>query len=49
MTSRERMMRAIRQNPDRLPVIINQWQQYHLDTYMASVENLKAYAAGARE
>jgi len=44
MTSKERMMRALhREKPDRLPVTIHQWQQYHLDTYMGSVDALTAF------
>ncbi len=38
MTSKERMMRALaREKPDRLPVTIHQWQQYHLDTYLGGM------------
>lgn len=44
MTSKERMMRALhREKPDRLPVTIHQWQQYHLDTYMDGVDALTAF------
>ncbi|HSW44327.1 MAG TPA: uroporphyrinogen decarboxylase family protein, partial [Phycisphaerae bacterium] len=44
MTSKERMMRALgREKPDRLPVTIHQWQQYHLDTYMGGVDALTAF------
>lgn len=44
MTSKERMMRALhREKPDRLPVSIHQWQQYHLDTYMGGVDALTAF------
>jgi len=44
MTSKERMMRALhREKPDRLPVTIHQWQQYHLDTYMGGVDPLTAF------
>ena len=44
MTAKQRMMRAIhRERPDRLPVSIHQWQQYHLDTYMGGVDALTAF------
>ena len=44
MTSKERMMRALhREKPDRLPVTIHQWQQYHLDTYMGGMDALDAF------
>ncbi|HOD84829.1 MAG: methylcobalamin:coenzyme M methyltransferase [Planctomycetes bacterium ADurb.Bin126] len=44
MTSKERMLRALaRQKPDRLPVTIHQWQQYHLDTYMGGMDALAAF------
>ena len=44
MTSKERMMRALhREKPDRLPVTIHQWQQYHLDTYMDGADALTAF------
>jgi uroporphyrinogen decarboxylase len=46
MTSKERMMRALnREKPDRLPVTIHQWQQYHLDTYMGGVDAVEAFRA----
>ena len=46
MTSKERMLRALhREKPDRLPVTIHQWQQYHLDTYMDGIEPLAAFKA----
>ena len=46
MTSKERMMRALhREKPDRLPVTIHQWQQYHLDTYMGGMDALPAFRA----
>ncbi len=45
MTSKERMMLALnREKPDRLPVSIHQWQQYHLDNYMGGVDALRAFA-----
>jgi hypothetical protein len=44
MTSKERMIRALNlEKPDRIPVTIHQWQQYHLDTYMAGVDPLTAF------
>jgi uroporphyrinogen decarboxylase len=44
MTSKERIMRALhREKPDRLPVTIHQWQQYHLDTCMGGVDALTAF------
>ena len=44
MTSKERMMRALaREKPDRLPVTIHQWQQYHLDTFMDGMDALAAF------
>lgn len=44
MTSKERMMRALRrENPDRLPVTIHQWQEYHLQTYMEGRDQLEAF------
>ena len=44
MTSKERMLRALhREKPDRLPVTIHQWQQYHLDTYMDGCDALTAF------
>ncbi|MCD6304277.1 MAG: hypothetical protein J7M21_04875 [Planctomycetes bacterium] len=46
MTSKERMMLAIEgRKPDRLPVTIHQWQQYHLDTYMGGMSDLEAFQA----
>jgi uroporphyrinogen decarboxylase len=44
MTSKERMLRALaREKPDRLPVTIHQWQQYHLDTYLGGLDALGAF------
>jgi uroporphyrinogen decarboxylase len=44
MTSKERMMRALnREKPDRVPVTIHQWQQWHLDRYMGGVDALEAF------
>jgi uroporphyrinogen-III decarboxylase len=46
MTSKERMLRALhREKPDRLPVTIHQWQQFHLDTYMGGMDALDAFRA----
>ena len=46
MTSKERLLLAINhQKPDRLPVSIHQWQQYHLDTYMNGMDPLEAFRA----
>jgi len=46
MTPKERMMRALnREKPDRLPVTIHQWQQFHLDTYMDGMDALSAFRA----
>ena len=44
MTSKERMLRTLsKEKPDRLPVTIHQWQQYHLDKYMNSMDALDAF------
>jgi len=46
MTSRERMLTALAMGiPDRLPVTIHQWQDYHLKTYMGGVSDLQAFRA----
>ena len=46
MTSKERMMTALRRGkPDRLPVTIHQWMQYHLTHFMGGVDQLEAYRA----
>ncbi len=46
MTSKERMMRALnREKPDRLPVTIHQWQDYHLKHYMNGMDALSAFKA----
>jgi uroporphyrinogen-III decarboxylase len=40
------MMRALhREKPDRLPVTIHQWQQFHLDTYMGGIDDVTAFKA----
>lgn len=44
MTSKERMLLALnKEKPDRVPVTIHQWQQYHLDKYMGGVDALDAF------
>ena len=44
MTSKERMPRALAcEKPDRMPVTVHQWQQYHLDTHMAGMDALAAF------
>jgi uroporphyrinogen decarboxylase len=46
MTSKERMMLALqKEKPDRLPVSVHQWQQYHLDTFMGGRSDLEAFRA----
>ena len=46
MTPKERMITALgRQKPDRLPVTIHQWQQFHLDEYMGGRDPLEAFKA----
>ena len=46
MTSKERMLIALRRGkPDRLPVTIHQWQQYHLNKYMNGMDCLEAFKA----
>jgi len=46
VTPKERMLAALRrEKPDRLPVTIHQWQQYHLDNYMSGMEALQAFQA----
>ncbi|MHC4123164.1 MAG: uroporphyrinogen decarboxylase family protein [Planctomycetota bacterium] len=46
MTSKERIMLALRlEKPDRVPVTIHQWQQYHLDKYMDGMDVLSAFKA----
>jgi hypothetical protein len=37
------MVALERGTPDRLPVSIHQWQQYHLDTYMGGIDDLEAF------
>jgi hypothetical protein len=44
VTSKERMLRALaREEPDRLPVTVHQWQKYHLDTFLGGVSDLTAF------
>ncbi len=44
MTSRERLLRAIgREKPDRLPVSVHQWQDYHLDRHLGGISALAAF------
>ena len=44
MTSKERMICALRrEKPDRLPVTVHQWQQYHLDTHMGGMDAISAF------
>lgn len=46
MTPKDRMLTALRrEKPDRLPVTIHQWQQYHLDTYLGGCDALEAFKA----
>jgi uroporphyrinogen decarboxylase len=46
MTSKDRMMLALhREKPDRLPVSVHQWQQFHLDTFMGGMSDLEAFQA----
>ena len=46
MNSKERMLIALHGGkPDRLPVTVHQWQQYHLDTYMGGATPLQAFEA----
>ncbi len=44
MTSRDRMLAALhREIPDRLPVSVHQWQQYHLDRFLGGITPLEAF------
>ncbi len=44
MTAKERLLCALNKGiPDRLPVSIHQWQQYHLDTYLGGITELEAF------
>lgn len=43
MTSKERLLTALnKEKPDRLPVSIHQWQDYHLVKYMGGISDLEA-------
>jgi hypothetical protein len=44
MTGKERMMIAVKKGkPDRLPVTIHQWQEYHLKKYMKTADEIDAF------
>ncbi len=44
MTPKERMLTALAcEKPDRLPVTVHQWQQYHLDEYLGGIDALEAF------
>lgn len=44
MTSKERLLTALHRGmPDRLPVSLHQWQQYHLDKYLGGITPLAAF------
>ena len=44
MNGKQRMLCALgRGKPDRLPVTIHQWQQYHLDQYVGGCDALEAF------
>jgi len=44
MSSRERMLTALNMGvPDRLPVTIHQWQDYHLKTFMDGMSDVEAF------
>lgn len=46
MTSRERMLTALGKGiPDRVPVTIHQWQNYHLKTFMGGASDIDAFRA----
>ena len=46
MTPRERMLTALGMGvPDRLPVTIHQWQDYHLKTFMGGISDIEAFRA----
>ncbi len=46
MTPKQRMMAALHlEKPDRLPVSIHQWQQFHLDKYLDGMDALAAFQA----
>jgi uroporphyrinogen decarboxylase len=44
MNSKERLLLALmKQKPDRLPVTVHQWQQFHLDNFMNGIDPLTAF------
>jgi uroporphyrinogen decarboxylase len=44
MTSKDRLLTALHRGvPDRLPVSVHQWQQYHLDKYLGGISPLAAF------
>jgi len=44
MTSKERLLAAIYgEKPDRLPVTVHQWQQFHLDHYLGGISDIEAF------
>lgn len=44
MTSKERMLTALRrEQPDRVPATVHQWQPYHLNTYLDGIDALDAF------
>jgi uroporphyrinogen decarboxylase len=44
MTSKERMLTALAgKKPDKLPVTIHQWQQYHLENFMGGRSEIEAF------
>ncbi len=46
MTSRDRMLTALGMGiPDRVPVTIHQWQDYHLKTFMGGISDIEAFRA----
>jgi uroporphyrinogen-III decarboxylase len=46
MTSRDRMLTALNNGiPDRLPVTIHQWQDFHLKTFMNGMSDVEAFDA----
>jgi uroporphyrinogen-III decarboxylase len=44
MTAKERLLTALHKGmPDRLPVSVHQWQQYHLDKYLGGIRPIEAF------
>ena len=37
------MLAIHREKPDRLPVTVHQWQDYHLDEYLGGISALEAF------